>query len=241
MADADTAMDGSASRPSSNGSSGPANGAASAAKPAPLASTGGVVGSRLVGAWVPKVGTAGLWLCVRARMRVCVCVGGCVCGWTPHLACGHVLTPGPCPPRVCALARLRAGRVGHVQGAFARLTARVVAMPNAVVLVRLCAGGYAFTAAERHDGAALPDVRQRVLRPRATGGWGWSPWLALRPLTLSHSLLPPPSVCVSSGNCGQRTPSCSSIGTRSSTSGRRICKRCPPSDRLLTSAPTRTR
>ena len=119
MADADTAMDGSASRPSSNGSSGPANGAASAAKPAPLASTGGVVGSRLVGAWVPKVGTAGLWLCVRARMRVCVCVGGCVCGWTPHLACGHVLTPGPCPPRVCALARLRAGRVGHVQSAFA--------------------------------------------------------------------------------------------------------------------------
>ena len=73
MADADTAMDGSASRPSSNGSSGPANGAASAAKPAPLASTGDVVGSRLVGAWVPKVGAAGLWLCVRARACMCVC------------------------------------------------------------------------------------------------------------------------------------------------------------------------
>ena len=179
--------------------------------------------------------------CVCARAHACVCVGGCVCGWTPHLACGHVLTPGPCPPRVCALARLRAGRVGHVQGAFARLTARVVAMPNAVVLVRLCAGGYAFTAAERHDGAALPDVRQRVLRPRATGGWGL---VCVACTAATHSLtllLPPPSLCVSSGNCGQHTPSCSSIGTRSSTSGRRICKRCPPSDRLLTSAPTRTR
>ena len=73
MADADTAMDGSASRPSSNGASGAANGAASAAKPAPLASTGDVVGSRLVGAWVPKVGAAGLWLCVRARACMCVC------------------------------------------------------------------------------------------------------------------------------------------------------------------------